>query len=99
MTCNCVSVPEDEEASLIFNNRWSIRRYDLNGGNWPGVFSYEIKHSPPLGLEFDHRNRAVCHIEMNFTSAPSGRLTCLDVDSMIVTNRHSQPSLFMMTCK
>lgn len=71
------SEPASEEASLVFSSTMDIRRIYLNGTAWPGNSS--IAQLQTLALEFDHRNRTLCYVRNNGSSA---LLSCADIDDL-----------------
>ncbi|XP_054274081.1 low-density lipoprotein receptor-related protein 1-like [Macrosteles quadrilineatus] len=87
--CKAINYPTDEEASLVFSSTMDIRRIYLNGSAWPGHSS--ISQLQTLALEFNHRNRTLCYIRNNGTSA---LLSCADIDDLSITWDLPPPTMF-----
>lgn len=83
------SEPASEEASLVFSSTMDIRRIFLNGTAWPGNSS--IAQLQTLALEFDHRNRTLCYVRNNGSSA---LLSCADIDNLSHTWDLPAPTMF-----
>lgn len=81
--------PNGEEASLVFSSTMDIRRVRLDGTPWPGTST--IAQLQTLALEFNHRNRTLCYIRNNGTSA---LLSCADIDDLTHTWDLPPPTMF-----
>ena len=71
-----------------------IRRVRLDGSPWPG--NSTMSRTQTLALEFVHRNKTLCYIHNNGTSA---LLSCANINNLLETWDLPSPAMFPLVCE